>query len=200
MMNLVLVGGGALAREIFGWFSATHDFAGYLDDGDDPLAAFGYGLKHLGPVARGGPAGKLVMAIASPAGKTQAAETLGGAAGFHTLIHPSAVVATSARLGAGCVIAPFSMVSADAVVGDLVLVNAYSSVGHDVCVGDRTTLSCHVDLTGRVQVGEACFFGSGARVIPGVAIGDGATIGAGAVVMRRAPPGATLFAPPAKRL
>ena len=200
MDGLVLVGGGALAREILGWFGAVHGFAGYLDDGDDPMAPFGCGLKHLGPISSGSGGAPLVMAIASPAGKTAVAAALGGPSAFRTLVHPTAVVSPSARLGAGIVAAPFTMVSADVTVGDLVLINAYSSLGHDVMVGDRTTLSCHVDLTGRVRVGEQCFFGSGARVIPRVSIGDGATVGAGAVVMRRVAPGSTVYAPPARRL
>lgn len=196
MKGLVLVGGGALAREILDWFRASHDFAGYVDDGDDPLA--GYGVEHLGGLDAAAGRSELVMAIAAPAAKTAIAARLDGR--YRTLIHPTAVISATARLGEGTVAAPFSMVSADARVGALVLVNAYSSVGHDVTLGDRSTLSCHVDLTGRVKVGEACFFGSGARVVPGVSIGDGATIGAGAVVMRRTAPGATLYAAPAKRL
>jgi sugar O-acyltransferase (sialic acid O-acetyltransferase NeuD family) len=200
MSGLVLVGGGALAREILGWFGASHAFAGYLDDGDAPLAARGYDIPHLGPVASGAGRSGLVMAIAAPAGKAAVAAALGGAAAFRTLIHPTAVVSSSARLGSGTIAAPFSLVSADAVVGELVLINAYSSVGHDAVVGDGVTLSCHVDLTGRVQVGAGAFFGSGARVIPGLAVGDGATVGAGALVMRRVSPGATVYATPAKSL
>jgi pantoate--beta-alanine ligase len=34
MGGLVLVGGGALARVILGWFGESHAFAGYLDDGE----------------------------------------------------------------------------------------------------------------------------------------------------------------------
>ena len=72
--DLVLVGGGALAREIHDWFApglavVGRRFIGYLDDGEEPLRRFGRALPQLGPIAghRPDPAHRLVMAIGSPA-------------------------------------------------------------------------------------------------------------------------------------
>jgi sugar O-acyltransferase (sialic acid O-acetyltransferase NeuD family) len=204
-MDYVLVGGGALAREIVDWFTPSlaaggSRFVGYLDDGDAPMKAFGFDLPQLGSTERADfGAATPVMAVATPAGKHALAGRFSGRA-FATLVHPTAVVSASARLGAGVVVGPFAMVSANATVAEHVLVNAYASVGHDVTVGAYSTLSCHVDLTGGVSVGRECFFGSGARVIPYTAIGERCTIGAGAVVVRRARDDATLFAAPARSL
>lgn len=205
MTDYVLIGGGAFARELVDWFTpalaeAGSRFIGYLDDGDAPLKAFGFDLPQLGNTqAFDFGAAQPVMAITEPAGKQALAERLAGRA-FATLVHPTAVVSKSARLGEGAIIAPFAMVSANATLGRQVTVNAYSSVGHDVTLGAYSTLSCHVDLTGGVSVGEGCFFGSGARVIPKTALGARCTIGAGAVVVRRARDDATLFAAPARTL
>jgi len=205
MTDYVLIGGGALAREIVDWFApsltaAGSRFTGYLDDGQAPMTAFGFDLPQLGTTHAFDFGGALpVMAVATPAGKKTLAERFAGQA-FATLVHPTAVVSASAKLGQGVVVGPFAMVSANAVVDDFAMVNAYASVGHDVHVGSWTTLSCHVDLTGAVEVGRESFFGSGARVIPGVRVGDRCTIGAGAVVVRRTGDDATLFAAPARRL
>lgn len=205
MTDYVLIGGGALAREIVDWFTpslaaAGSRFTGYLDDGPSPMKAFGFDLPQLGTTA-GFDFGEArpVMAVGTPAGKRALAERYAGRA-FATLVHPTALVSASAQLGQGVVVGPFAMVSANAVVDDFVMVNAYASVGHDARVGTCATLSCHVDLTGAVQVGRETFFGSGARVIPGVRVGDRCTIGAGAVVVRRTGDDATLFAAPARRL
>jgi sugar O-acyltransferase (sialic acid O-acetyltransferase NeuD family) len=207
MTDYVLVGGGAFAREILGWFkpglAAGDRFAGYIADDDSSLAKLGYDLPHLGAIVGFKPqAGqKLVMALTDPAGKTAVAEALLAAgAEFATLVHPRAWVTDTARLGKGVVIGPFADISADARVGDFATVNGYSSVGHDATLGPYSTLSGYVDLTGYVTVGRACFFGSGARVLPKVSVGDGATIGAGAVVVRNVAPGATLYAAPARKL
>lgn len=206
MTEYVLVGGGAFAREAHDWFAPGlaergHRFVGYLDDTDQPMRAFGRALPQLGRIADAkiDAAWRLVMAIGDCAGKAAVVERLGAGA-FETLVHESAWVAASAKVGRGCTIGPYAMVSADSAVGDFVSVNAHSSVGHDVKVGAYSTLSCYVDLTGWVSLGERVFAGSGARVIPKVSVGDGCTLGAGAVIVRNAPAGAVYYAAPARRL
>jgi len=205
MTDYVLIGGGALAREIIDWFTPSlaaggSRFAGYLDDGDEPMKAFGFDLPQLGATeAFDFGEAVPVMAVATPAGKRKLADRYAGRA-FATLVHSTAVVAASARLGQGVVVGPYAMISANATVEEYVLVNAFASVGHDVSVGACATLSCHVDLTGAVVVGRESFLGSGARVIPRTRVGDRCTIGAGAVVVRRTGDDATLFAAPARRL
>ena len=208
MTDHVLVGGGALAREIHDWFAPGlagegDRIIGYLDDGEAPMRGTGCPLPHLGPIAghRPDPGQRLVLAIGAPAGRQAVAQRLRAAgARFATLRHPRAWVSASARIGEGSVIGVFADISAGAVLGDFTLVNAHASVGHDVALGECCTLSGYVDLTGFVRAGPLCFFGSGARVLPRVTLGAGCTIGAGAVVMRGAPDGATLYAPPARRL
>ncbi|HEY5412400.1 MAG TPA: hypothetical protein VIJ94_16905, partial [Caulobacteraceae bacterium] len=116
MTDYVLVGGGGLARELLDWFApglegSGSGFAGYLDDGDDPMAAFGARLPQLGSIKDYKPSGgrQLVMAIGSPAGKAAVAEALKAAgAVFATLIHPTAWVSASARIDSGVVIGPFA--------------------------------------------------------------------------------------------
>jgi len=207
MTDYVLVGGGAFAREILGWFTPNlppgDRFAGYIDDGDNPLRAAGYDLPQLGPIAgyRPDPAQKLVMALTGPADKKAVAEPLLAAGGvFASLIHPLAWVSKTARIGKGVVIAVFADVSADCNVGDFVTVNGHCGVGHDVELGAYSTLSGYVDLTGYVKVAGLCFFGSGARVLPRVKIGEGCTVGAGAVVVRTVAAGSTVYAAPARKL
>lgn len=206
MTDLVLVGGGAFAREIHDWFAPGlpegDRFVGYLDDGDRPMAAFGRDLPQLGDTKTYAPQPdqKLVMAVGDPKGKQALAGRLGGPRAFATLIHPRAWVSASARLGHGAVIGPFTDVSADSKAGDLLTLNAYSSLGHDVTVGDFVTLSGYVDLTGGVTVGDRSFFGSGSRVLPRLKLGADCTIGAGAVVVRGCEDGVTLYAAPARRL
>jgi sugar O-acyltransferase (sialic acid O-acetyltransferase NeuD family) len=207
--NLILVGAGAFGRELVNW---SYDVAaatggapitGFLDNDAHALDKFGYDLEYRGTIEAYQPreGDRLVMAIGDPLVKKRiAGELLAKGAQFASLVHPRAVVARNAVLGAGVVVCPNAVISANATVGAFVAVNALSGVGHDVVLGDYTTLSSHVDLTGWVRVGEACFFGSGARVLPKVSVGEGARIGAGAVVMRNVAPGATMFAAPAKKL
>jgi sugar O-acyltransferase (sialic acid O-acetyltransferase NeuD family) len=208
MTDYVLVGGGALAREILDWFApgfqgSGSGFVGYLDDGDDPMAAFGSRLAQLGTIKdhKPKPGQALVMGIGSPAGKAAVSERLKGTgATFATLIHPTAWVSASARIDAGAVLGLHAHASADAHVGEFVQVGAFSSVGHDASVGPCCTLSSYVDLTGWVKSGRTCLFGSGARVLPKVTIGDSCIVGAGAVVVRNVKSETTVYAQPARSL
>lgn len=206
---LTLVGAGAYARELINWINdataqgSLPKLTGFLDESHKALDGFPYSLEYRGLIDSYQPqeGELLVMAIADPASKRRIADALTAAGGqFAKVIHPSAVIAGSARLGVGVTVCPFALVSADAVVGDFAAINAMSSIGHDVQLGHYCTLSAHVDLTGRVVVGNESFFGTGAKVLPGVKIGEKAKIGAGALIMRGVKPGAVMYAAPAKKL
>lgn len=207
--RVVLVGGGAFARELLCWIEqagASHalpEEVCYLDREPTLANSPQYSVNYLGDLAEFVPAenDRLIMGIADPAGKQQTAQMLRARGGqFQSLIHPSAVLASTVRVGDGCVICPLALVSADAHLGDLISINTLSSVGHDVLLGSYTTLSSHVDLMGGVTVEEAVFFGSGSRVLPKVSIRKSAKIGAGCVVGRTVKEGATMYTPLAKRL
>ena len=207
--RIVLVGGGAFAREVLCWIEqarAVHSLPaqlGYLDREATLAANDRYQIDYLGDIADfiPGPHDHLVMAVGDPQGKRQTAEVLSSRGGtFLTIVHPSAVIASTARIGQGCVICPLSLVSADANIADLVSINTMSSVGHDVQVGRYTTLSSHVDLMGNVVVEDSVFLGSGSRVLPKVKVKTGAKVGAGSVVGRTVKEGATVYTPLARRL
>jgi len=207
--KLIIVGCGGFARELINWVEDSVELGksvlvtGALDDNPNAFQGFPSYVSYLGRVSDYTPqvGDEFLMAIGDPKVKKSICLDLRTkGASFASLTHPSAVIAKSARLGEGVVVCPQAFVSADAVVGDLCSINGNSSVGHDVLLASFSTLSAHVDLTGGVQVEECVFFGSGARVLPNLRIGMGARIGAGAVVVRGVPPGAVVFAPPAKRL
>ena len=204
--DYVLVGGGAFARELHDWFTpsvhASGDrFIGYLDDGHAPMRGTGHDLPQLGTIGsyHAEDSHRLVMAVSAPADKRQLAERF-GAVRFVSLVHPTAWVSASARIGQGVIIALNTDISANATVGDFATVNGYSSVGHDALLGDFATLSGYVDLTGYTEIGRETFVGSGARLLPKVKVGDRCKVGAGAIVVRSVGNDVTLFAAPARRL
>ena len=205
----IIVGAGGFGRELINWVGDCHSagrlppIAGLLDDDPSAMEGFPYSVGVLGTTADfvPQPGDRLVMAIGTPAIKQRVADLLAIRGGvFATPIHPTAVVAGSAKVGEGSILCPLSLVSADAEVGRFCSINALSSIGHDVRLGDYSTLSAHVDLTGAVSVGRNVMIGTGAKVLPRVKIGEGATIGAGSVVYRTVPAGRSVYAAPAKLL
>lgn len=115
-----------------------------------------------------------------------------------TLIHPSAIVSGSVRLGGGTVVMPRVVVNADAVIGDNCILNTGVIVEHDCHVGNHVHLAPGVTLGGNVTVEAHSFLGIGTIVLPGATIGAAAILGAGAVVLDSAPSGATSIGIPAK--
>lgn len=205
----IIVGAGGFGRELVNWARDCHragtlpPVAGLLDDNPRIMDGFSYDVGLIGSTADfvPKPGDQLLMAIGTPAIKQRVAEMLTARGGrFASLIHPTTVIAGSARIGEGLILCPLSLVSADAQIGRLCSINALSSIGHDVRLGDYSTVSAHVDLTGSVAAGRSVMIGTGAKVLPRVKIGDGATIGAGSVVYRTVPTGRSVYAQPAKLL
>ena len=112
--------------------------------------------------------------------------------------HPAAVVASTARVGQGCIINPRAVVQPYARVGRWVMVHAGVIVEHDCVVEDLANLAPGAVLCGWVTVQRGAYVYAGATVIPGRTIGAGAVVAAGAVVIEDVPAGAAVAGVPAR--
>ncbi len=121
------------------------------------------------------------------------------AAGFTlvTLVHPSAAVSPSARLGPGTMVGPRAAVNADAQIGKGCIVNTGAIVEHDCRVGDFSHISPGAVLGGGVILGARCWVCLGAAVSDHVEIGPRTTVGAGAAVLSSLPGGVLAAGVPA---
>lgn len=123
-----------------------------------------------------------------------------GHARLCSVIHPAAVVAASARLGAGSFVAALAVVAADAVLGVGAIVNHGAIVDHDCAVGAFCHVAPHATLGGAVRLGRRVLVGSGAIVLPGIEIADDIVVGAGAVVRHDLTEAGTYVGVPARRI
>jgi len=117
-----------------------------------------------------------------------------------TVIHPSSIVSSSARIGEGSMLAAGSVVGPNAVVGRFCIVNTCSSIDHDNVLEDGVNLSPGVHFAGTVTCREDAFVGTGATAIPGVTIGRRAVVGAGATVTADVPDDTTVVGTPARAI
>ena len=118
--------------------------------------------------------------------------------GAKTVVHPSAVVSPTARLGAGVFIGPGAIVNARAMVMDHAIVNTGAIVEHECVVGFNTHIARGGVLAGRVRVGSHTLVGIGARVLPSLSVGDGCVVGAGSVVVKSVLDGQTVVGVPGR--
>lgn len=209
MKHLIIIGAGGFGREVLGWASDTlkgkSDWVidGFLDANPKALNQFNYDYPILGDPTYYLPRQNeyFVCAIGDPKIKLELCRQLQKRNGqFFTLVHPTAIVGYTCKIGTGCIICPGSIITTNVTVGNFVTLNLYSTVGHDATIGDGCTLSDHTDVTGGTILGEGVFLGSHASILPQVTVGDYAKIGAGSVVVRKVKPHTTIFGVPAKQI
>ncbi len=117
-----------------------------------------------------------------------------------TIVHPSAVISATARLGEGTVAMAGVVVNADAVIGRGSILNTSCSVDHDCVVGEGVHISPGVHLAGDVHVNDLSWIGIGASIRQGVTIGRAVQVGAGAAVVNDIADNLTVVGVPAKIL
>jgi UDP-3-O-[3-hydroxymyristoyl] glucosamine N-acyltransferase len=110
------------------------------------------------------------------------------------LIHPSAVVAATARLSPGCIVGPNVTISASVKLEENVYVSFNASVGHHSSIGAHGVISPGARLGGEVMCGPRFFIGLGGIVVPRVRIGSGVSVSAGALVTSSLPDGSRVIA------
>jgi UDP-3-O-[3-hydroxymyristoyl] glucosamine N-acyltransferase len=80
-------------------------------------------------------------------------------------IHATALVAPTARLGAGVTVGPYVVIEDGAVVGDHTVIQAHGFIGADTTIGRDCLFHPRVTVRERVAIGDRCIFH------PGVVIG-----------------------------
>ena len=206
MLDLVIVGASGFGREVYHWArsafdSGSHRIKGFLSNRPDDLAGRDFDAPLLGDPESYAiqPSDRFVVAVGSPSVKRALAERLTArGARFASLVHPTAVVAPTARLGEGVVLCPFATVSDAVDLGDHVMLNFYASAGHDARIGRYATLSPYATVNGFAVLGEEAFLGSHATVTAHRIVGDGARVGANVAVHADVPPRTLVYGPEAK--
>lgn len=110
-----------------------------------------------------------------------------------SLVHPSAVISSSAQIGPGATVLAGAIISTRARLGTSVFVNYAALVGHDVSVGDGAFIAPGARLLGEAEIGVRTQIGTNAVILPQVKVGSDAKISAGAVVTRDVPNGAAVM-------
>ncbi len=103
------------------------------------------------------------------------------------IIHSSAEIDDSVRIGKGSVIFQSATIQADAVIGQHCIINTSASVDHDCQIADFVHIAPNATLCGNVRVGMGTLIGAGSIVAPNLTIGQGCLIAAGSVITRSIP-------------
>ena len=208
MYNIVIVGAGGFGREVYILAKDTfpnirYKIKGFLDDNLRVLDDYSMDIRVISNIDSYvvEEQDRFLIAIGNVDMKKNIITTLKvKGAQFLTLIHPTAIVVNTAKIGKGVIIYPYVIVSDCVQLGDFVLMNSYSSCGHDVKVGKYCILSPHATLNGFVILEDEVFLGTHTTVIPGKRVGYRSKISANSVVMRNVPPNKMVFGVPGKAI
>jgi len=179
-------------------------FAGFVDDDDKNKGRVILGYRVLGNAAwlkeQAAVADiEIALGIGDNSARRVIAERCRGwGAVLRTTLHPSAVVARSAKLGAGTVVMAHATINPDVELGEGAIVNTGAVVEHDVKAGNYVHLSPNSTMGGAAAIGELSLLGTGAIILPGVSVGARSVVGAGAVVVDALPDNVVATGIPAK--
>lgn len=142
---------------------------------------------------------KFVMAIGDNRARKLVVENLGFSINnFLTIVHPSASISPSAKIGYGTVVMPQAVINADVMIGNHCIINSGSVVEHDSLLKDFVHLCPNSTIAGTVEMHEGSYLGSGSTIIPNRRIGKWTMIGAGATVVGDLPENCLAVGTPAK--
>ena len=210
MKNLIIIGAGGFAREVY-WhaqmssgFDSEWTIKGFLD-GDVKLSAEEY-AKLPGDVTLLGDVDSYAIcaddvftcAVGTPhARKVLAEKVLARGGEFINLVSELAYVMPTVKLGRGVIICPYVNIGDHAELDDFVAVNDICIIGHDAQIGKFSCVMPHANVAGKCKIGAEVFIGSGAVIMPKAKVEDNATVGAGCVVLKKVRAGVTVFGNPA---
>jgi sugar O-acyltransferase (sialic acid O-acetyltransferase NeuD family) len=115
-----------------------------------------------------------------------------------TLVSPFAVIAPSARIGAGVVVVAGAIINPLAEIAEGAIVNSGVIVEHDAKIGRYANLSPNSTLGGEVEIGELAHVAMSATVLPRLRVGSRSTLGAGSVATSSIPDGVIAYGIPAR--
>ena len=210
MKNLIIIGVGGFAREVYWHAQNSHGFGdewqikGFLD-GDVKLSDEDYkklpaNVPVLGDVDNYEICADDVFtcAIGTPQVRKKLIEKILSRGGeFINLISKDSYIVPSAKIGRGVILAAKTVVNDLSVIEDFVVINSLSGTGHDTKVGKFSCIMSGVNVTGGTKIGDEVFIGSNSVFAPSCKIGDGAFVGAGSVVLKKVKADTKVFGNPA---
>jgi sugar O-acyltransferase (sialic acid O-acetyltransferase NeuD family) len=208
MQNLVIIGAGGLAREAYdlAYLCYGNDSGfrvkGFLSDGPSDIESLGY-PPVLAKVANYTiePDDVFFCAIGKVYDRRKTVEIILSKGGkFINLIHPTAVISPSVKIGNGIAIKAFCVISSDCVIENYTYLQSSVILGHDAHIGRFCQINSFAFFAGCVRIHDMVTVSAGVRIIQSVVVEEQSVVGMGSVVLNRVKKGTTVFGIPAKRL
>jgi len=117
---------------------------------------------------------------------------------FETIVHPTASVSRSAKLGLGTVIFQNVTITTNVTIGNHVIILPNSVISHDDVIGDYTCIAGGVCISGGVRIGGSCYIGTNSSFIENIVVGNNCLIGMGSTVLKDVEANSVMAGSPAR--
>lgn len=188
MRDIVIIGAGDLGKEVV-WLiedinkrEPKYVILGFLDDDKDKLNGEFYGYKVLGEtsdleiIASRTPIAA-VIAIQNGSTRRKIVEEHSSFTSWESIVHPTAVIAGTSKLGIGSIVFPQVTVSVDTELGDFNLYYIHSTICNDCKIGDFVSIMSGSSVSERAEIGNQCFLAAGSTVYPHKKLGRMVEVG-----------------------
>lgn len=209
MKRLIIIGAGNIGKIVCEYaklmkeYKTKWDIAGYLEFADKEVMPDEAYPAIIGTIEDYQPQADDVF-ICSYASVEEREKSItimeSKGAQFVNIIHPTANILSTNKLGVGNFIGAFTTLSVNSTIGNHCVIQDHCNIGHDSIIGDYSHLYVGNIVCGINTLGKSATVFTGSVIYPKLKVGDGASIGAGSVVMRSVKPGTTVMGNPAKKL
>lgn len=103
---------------------------------------------------------------------------------FATIIHPTAVISETAKIGYGVCIQPFVSVGPNTTLGNFIQIFAQSLIGHGSTLDDYSYVANNACIGAHVHLKEGAYLGTNATTLENVTLGKWSVTGIGSVVLK----------------
>ena len=184
MKNIVIIGAGDLGKEVV-WLiedinkrEPTFVILGFLDDDKDKGS-----VSDLKAISNRTPC-SAVIAIQNGSVRKKIVEEHQSFNFWESIIHPTAVIASTSPVGNGSIVFPQVTVSVDTKLGDFNLYYIHSTICNDCKIGSFVSIMSGASVSERAEVGDECFLAAGSCVYPHKRLGSRVEVGVEATVSR----------------
>jgi len=195
MRNIVIIGAGDLSKELV-WLIEDINrlfpkylILGFLDDDQYKIGGEFYGYKVLGTINQlediaERTATSAVIAIQDGSIRKRIVSEHLEFKNWESIVHPTAVVASTSLIGRGTIIFPQVTISVDSKIGEFNLFYIHSTICNDCTIGDYVSIMSGVSVSEHTEIGDECFLAAGSTVYPHKKLGRKVEVGVEATVTR----------------
>lgn len=116
---------------------------------------------------------------------------------FCNFIHPSVMLAKSAKIGYGNVLLANVVVNCNAVIGNFNTVNSGTLLGHDITIGNNNYFAGQVCVGSGLSIGNENFIGLNTSIRNGITIGNNNIVGMSSNITKSVEDSCVLYGNPA---